>query len=191
MKKIFSNQYIFSILTKVLIVFLGILSSVFINRYLGPTLKGEYSYILNIINIAVLVLNLGIYQSYPYFKRKYGEIIKSEYFNVVTVQFAIYMIIAIILSVIISNIQLTVILTLTPLMIYAKQLNFIALVEDINLRNKLNIGNQFFYIILLFIIYSFMPTSIFWVFIALYTKDIFIIARLIHKYKFNIKIKTK
>ena len=189
MKKIFSNQYIFSILTKVLIVFLGILSSVFINRYLGPTLKGEYSYILNIINIAVLVLNLGIYQSYPYFKRKYGEIIKSEYFNVVTVQFAIYMIIAIILSVIISNIQLTVILTLTPLMIYAKQLNFIALVEDINLRNKLNIGNQFFYIILLFIIYSFMPTSIFWVFIALYTKDIFIIARLIHKYKFNIKIK--
>ena len=189
MKKIFSNQYIFSIFTKVLIVILGILSSVFINRYLGPTLKGEYSYILNIINIAVLVLNLGIYQSYPYFKRKHGDVIKSEYFNVVTVQFAIYMIIAIILSVIISNIQLTVILTLTPLMIYAKQLNFIALVEDINLRNKLNIGNQFFYIILLFIIYSFMPTSIFWVFIALYTKDIFIIARLIHKYKFNIKIK--
>jgi O-antigen/teichoic acid export membrane protein len=189
MKKLLDNQYIFSLITKGVLVILGILSSVFINRYLGPSLRGEYAYTLNIINITVLILNLGIYQSYPYFRRKNSVDIKEKYFNIVLQQFIMYMLIGTFLSIFFSNLQLTIIFTLTPLMILTTQLNFVALIENINLRNKLNIGNQIFYIFLLLIVFLFMPQNILFVFIALYVKDIVIITRIIKKYGFKVSLK--
>lgn len=188
MKKLFNNQYIFSLFTKISLVVLGVFSSVFINRYLGPSLKGEYSYVLNIINIVVLLLNLGIYQSYPFFKRKKGDQIKSEYLNIMIQQFILYMIIAIVLSIVVSSIQFTIICTLTPLMIFSKQLDFIALVEDINVRNKLNITNQLFYVIMLFFVFMLAPQKVIFIFAALYIKDLVIIFRIVKKYevRFNV-----
>lgn len=183
-----SNKYIVSLYTKFMLFFMGIFSSVFINRYLGPTLKGEYAFTLNIINIVVLILNLGIYQSYPYFKREFGEDIKSKYINLVFVQFLIYMIIAISVSLIFQDFQLTIISTLTPLMIFTKQLNFIALIENVNVRSKLNIGNQLFYVLFLLLIYIFAPQDILYIFILLYLKDLLIILRIIKKFKFRISL---
>ena len=50
-----------ALISKVIIIILGILSGVFINRFLGPSLKGEYIFLLNTINFFAIFLNLGIY----------------------------------------------------------------------------------------------------------------------------------
>lgn len=188
MNKIFKNQYIFSIFTKISLVLLGVFSSVFINRFLGPELKGEYAFALNIINLTVLILNLGIYQSYPHFKRKNGDNVKSEYLNAVLQQFVLYMLIALGLSAFVSEGYFTIIFTLTPLMIFTKQLNFIALVEDINQRNRLNIGNQILYVLFLLAIYLFAPQNVLYIFAALYIKDIIMVLRLIREYNLKFSL---
>jgi len=190
MRKLLKNQYVVSLATKVFIVLLGLLISIFINRYLGPSLKGEYSYILNIINILVLILNLGIYQSYPFYKRSDEEECKSKFFSIVIIQFLLYLTIAIILSIALKKIEYTLMLTLTPIMILRRQLNFIGLVENINKRNLLNIGNQIFYTLLLFLIYTLMLTNLYYVFIAMYLKDIIIIIRIIYKYNLKLQLKN-
>lgn len=186
MKKIISNQYIFSLLTKAIHVLLGVLSSVFINRFLGPSLKGEYSYLLNIINMSVLILNLGIYQSYPYFKRRDTKNIKNKFFNIFLVQFIVYVILGTGLYFVSRSFSVAIIFTLIPLMILRKQLNFIALVENVNCRNKINVGNQLFYVVILAIIYFFAPIDLKYAFGALYIKDILMIIRIIHRYKFRL-----
>lgn len=186
MKRYFNNQYVFSIFTKISLVILGIFSSIFINRFLGPELKGEYAFTLNLINLTVLILNLGIYQSYPYFKREKGDFVKSEYFNVIFQQFILYILIALSLSIILSEVKFIIIFTLTPLMIFTKQLNFIALVEDINKRNRLNIGNQVLYVLILLAAYFFASPNVLYIFGALYIKDIVMVLRIIYKYELKI-----
>lgn len=184
-KRIFKNQYVFSLFTKGLMVILGMLNSVFINRFLGPELKGQYSYILNIVNIAVLFLNLGIYQSYPYFKRKKEENNLSKFIDSIYYQFFLYMLIALLLSVFYRDVTLIISFTLIPLMTLTKQVGFVALVENTNMRNLINTGSQLFYTILLFGIFLSAPQNILFIFISLYIKDIILILWLKYKFKFK------
>ena len=151
MTKIFKNQFVFSFITKIILVILGMISSILINRYLGPTLKGEYSYTLNIFNILVLVLNFGLYQYYPKLKRQNeSSNIRSRFTNVVLFQFFIYFLMAIIIGMFTTGkFWHSMLYTLVPIMILAKQLNFILLVENPNKKNFLSITNEFFYIVLL------------------------------------------
>lgn len=182
-KKIISNKYIFSLITKILLVFLGIFSSAFINRYLGPTLKGEYAYILNIINLIVLILNLGIYQSYPFYKRKSIENIKQKYFIIFVLQFIFYLLIAIMLSILLANDNIYYfIFTLIPFMILSNQLTFLSMIENINLKNKISIGNQVFYTLILLIIFLFTQQNILYLIAILYLKEIALIIRTITKF---------
>jgi O-antigen/teichoic acid export membrane protein len=183
MKRIFTNQYSISVINKMIMILLGVISSTIINRFLGPSLKGEYSYLLNIINILVLILNFGIYQSYPFFKRNNLDNSQNKYFAIFIVQFIIYSCIGVIFSLIIRNFQVLIILTLLPLMVLTKQLNFLALVENINLRNLLNIGNQIVYVAILIFVFIFSPVDIIYILIPLYVKDIVLVFRLINKYK--------
>lgn len=183
------NKYIFSLLTNFILVTLGVLSSVLINRFLGPTLKGEYAYVLNIINLLVLILNLGIYQSYPYNKRQ-AELsdLKNRYFSIAIIQFIFYLIISIGLIFVFENTIYLILITLVPLMILSKQLLFITMIENINLRNALNIGNQVLYTIVLAIIYAISQPNLISVFSLLYLKEILIILIIIYKFKLRFNI---
>lgn len=189
MKQLFKNQYIYSLFTKGNIAILGISETVFLNRYLGPSLKGEFAFIISIVSITVLILNLGVYQSYPFFKRKMIDNIKNEYFNIVIFQFIIYISVGLVAEVFLRNMNYLIIFTLGPLMILSTQLSFIALVEDINLRNKLSIGNEILYAALLVLIFIFAPQNILYIFALLIIKDIVIILRII--YKFGLKLSLR
>jgi len=187
-KRILKNNYAFSLITKVILVFFGVLNTVFINRYLGPELKGQYEYILNIINIAVLVLNLGVYQSYPYKKRfdDQGDV-KDKYFALIIIQFIVYLIISILISIYTMNLVVTFATILISVMILTKQLMFITMIENINLRNLLNIGNQILYTVMLLSVFVFAPKSIYILFFILLIKDILIITKIIRSFKFSFK----
>ncbi|MEH6993689.1 oligosaccharide flippase family protein, partial [Neobacillus drentensis] len=81
-----NNIYMNTISRRLLTIVLGLVNSIIINRYFGPHLKGEYSYILNTINILAIVFNLGISQTYSTFIRKKVEDIKDIFMSIITVQ---------------------------------------------------------------------------------------------------------
>ncbi len=68
--KLLKNPYVLTVATKVIVVMFGIVNSIFINRFLGANLKGQYSYVMNIVVMASIFLNLGVYQGYSSFKKQ-------------------------------------------------------------------------------------------------------------------------
>ncbi len=188
-KRIISNKYIFSFMTKVIHIFFGIFNTVFINRYLGPALKGEYAYLLNIVNLLVLVLNLGIYQAYPFFKRKNIEEAKQKFINISMFQFCVYIVLAVILSLVMKSGNSIIILTLVPVMVLSRQLNFIVLIENINLRNFIAICNEVFYTSVLLIIFFFAPKNYMYIISLLYAKDIITILTILFSFKSRVSFK--
>jgi len=56
---------------RLVIMFVSFFVSWISARYLGVELKGQYSYLLTISGFVWMVIDLGVYRSYPYFVRKY------------------------------------------------------------------------------------------------------------------------
>lgn len=190
LKKIFKNEYIFSLITKLSLVFFGMLNTILITRYLGPELKGQHGYILNIVNILVLILNLGIYQSFPFNKRRnIKENLINSYYTVFIVQFILYLSISLIIAFFTNNTELILVFILVPTMVLVQQLQFISMVENVNLRNIISIGNEIFYTLLLIIIYLSTSPNIYFIFIALFLKDLVIISRFIYSYRLKFEFK--
>ena len=191
MKKILSNNYFVSLVSKIITTLIAVLNSIMINRYLGPTLKGEYTVIINTIAILVLVLNLSIYQTYPIFKKKELENVKNIFLNNIFLLFVIMFSVAIIISFFIKNLFVLVIL-LTPLMVLSRQLNFIILVEKPNTRNLINILDTLVYFGIILIVYFFIPfsaDSLNYIISAMFAKEIIfvLLSVIFFKIKFNYK----
>ena len=68
-----SKKYWIAVICKLCYVFTSFLVTIFINRGLGVTSKGEYSYIINLVEMLYVILSLGIGQSYSTFRRNSGE----------------------------------------------------------------------------------------------------------------------
>ena len=175
MKLTENHQFKFAIISKVIIIILGLLSGVFINRFLGPSLKGEYTFLLNTINFFAMFLNLGIYQSYPYFRRKNIENLQHIYINIVSFQFLFYFFIFLVIIFIIQDFYIQFILILLPQFILAKQLTFILLVKNPNLRNLALIANHFSYMSLLLIFYIFAERSSYYIYLTIFLQEIILI----------------
>lgn len=58
---------------RLIIIVFSFLCSLISARYLGVELKGQYSYLITIGSFLWMILDLGIYRSYPYLIRKYPD----------------------------------------------------------------------------------------------------------------------
>jgi len=58
---------------RIIILVISFLISWISARYLGVTLKGEYSYLITLGSFTWMILDLGIFRSYPYLVRKYPD----------------------------------------------------------------------------------------------------------------------
>ena len=143
-RKIISNDYSLSLAAKILTAILGIVSSAFSTRYLGVQYKGDYGYITHTANIIVLVLNLGIYQSYSYNYKKYGSSIIREYSNICFFQFVVLIIIMIISIFTVDDPLFRMIVLLVPFSILKLQYGNIVLIERFRLSLFLSVFNSVF-----------------------------------------------
>lgn len=148
-----NNSYVISAISKISIIFFSFISSVIISRYLGPNLKGQYSYILNYVTIISLILNLGVGQSYTYFLKTNGEGIKQEFVNLYYIQFVSYLMLIIVVNIFKVNFVINVILIASTISVLNSQINFMALVNDVNKRNLINIKSTVLYTLILISIY--------------------------------------
>lgn len=172
MKKFFVNEYVFAVFSKLIMIFTGIFSTVLINRYLGPALKGEYTYLLNLINFIAIFSNLGIYQAYPYYKKKSVANIRIDFLNIIYLQLVIYMIVAITLVIILQGINYLIAILIVPIMTLNNQIAFMALVDSPNKRNKIVLINEVVYTVLLGIIYFMTHSNMILLLVLLLAKEL-------------------
>lgn len=139
------KEYILSIVYKLGLIILSFFNSILINRYLGVTIKGEYAYILNIVNIITIIIGFNISSSYPFFFRNMGIKIKNKIINIIYFQMMTYIIIgAVLINFNISTQKLYIIL-LSISFQFCNQLDFLTITESIKKRNLLLISLTIFY----------------------------------------------
>lgn len=176
---IINNAYLYSIVAKVISVISGFVYSIIYSRYLGAELRGDAAVINNSAEIIILVLCLGIYQAYPYFKRKSKHSIYMEYINYI---FGLLFLIVIgciaVLLFFHPNKETCAVLILVPLMFSIKELNYVVLIENPRLRNTANIKLDIFDIIFILVLVIFTEANYFWCLVLLIVKQIvyFVIA---------------
>lgn len=188
------NNYIKAIILRILLMFVNLLESVFLARYIGASLKGELSYINIVSQILFLIGTLGLSSVYPYLKNKFKN--NSTLNNVITINiflFIIYTLVSILLINFIDNIELKYIVFIFPTLCFNYNITCIYTIENPNSKNLILIILTLFKIIYLIVLILFTKRSLFWavttlLFIPILENIIFLIKL---KYKFNLKIQTK
>ena len=137
LKKIISNQYVYSILTKISIVILGFLFTVVQARYLGSEIKGQVTYMSSIVSISSIVLGLGIHQAYPYYKKRSKESLISLFLSIACLQLLLYSAVCLILLRLDVPIEIKGVLVITPIMVYNKAISYLTIVENPNRKNTI------------------------------------------------------
>lgn len=131
MNKILKNDYFLSLCSKVLVMFFGFISLIFLNRFLGPDLKGEYSSILNYVMIISAVLQFGTPAIYPRFKRKKIYNCYEVFISLAFLQFLVYALCAIVLLIIFNfNMSVVAVCAISVVAVLAAQLRYINMVEN-------------------------------------------------------------
>ena len=171
-KKILNNDYTLSVATKVTTALVGVVSSVFSTRYLGVQFKGDYAYVVNIANLLVLILNMGIYQSYSYNYKTIGKSILKKYTDICFLQFFILLIIAVILLISVKDVLTCLIVILVPFNILMTQYQNIVLIERIRLRMFLVAFNSILLAFCYFILWAFASPSIVYVVLLTVAVDV-------------------
>lgn len=156
------NEYIYSILTKFFTMVISLLQSVFIARYLGPTLQGISSYISSLVSVGSIIITFGLHQAYPYLRKKYGkEAIYEKFISVIYIIYAIYFLISVVFAVILfPSTELKAVSVLIPIYGYNNAVGYICLVEKPNKRNNVCIIISIIDAIYVFFLYLFFKSSI-------------------------------
>lgn len=174
MKKLLKNDYALSLFSKVFGLVIGLLTSAFLTRFLGLTYKGEYAYINQAVNVAGLILNLGIYQSYSYYFRQRGESVFQDYTAISVVQFSFYLFVAIVISIFSTNWQITVISLMVPFQVLRLQMDNIMIVQNVRIRLYTNMVHSVVLMLCYCFLYFFVPSGVLPVVIVVSLMDILV-----------------
>ena len=132
---IVNQDYIFSVVSKFAGVFIALVYSIIFTRYIGAELKGETAIISNYISLISSILCLGMYQAYPYFKKR-GEDVFYPFLNNMTSFYILagagFALAAVFLPI---AMNIKVALFLIPLQSYIRHINYVVTIEKPKTRN--------------------------------------------------------
>lgn len=160
--KVTYNDYIFSVVARVVGVILGVMLSIMTARYFGPDLKGVTAIIGNDISLYSAFLGLGIYIAYPFFKKQFGNVFQ-QYVNNISSLYIIYQSFAVVISIAAllfkTNVLTVVAIILLPISVYVKQMNYVVLIEHPRRRNTNAIFISFSEILVILVCILFINPS--------------------------------
>lgn len=183
------NLYGTSIAYKLLCVLISFLSSILINRCLGVALRGEYTTITTLASLFQLFMNLGIGTAYPAFKRKYPDECKTIFTTLVFFVSVFYLIVLVaIFPVLDSTYRYAV--AIAFLMTVENLLVFVAIVEDVSKRNKVNCFTLIVYTLVLILILIFSKHNLKAVLMAVAFNHVLLCSCFVGLFKVS-KISTK
>lgn len=131
-----NQEYLFSIFSKLVGVALAVVYSVIYNRYLGAALKGEAAIISNYISLISSFTCLGMYQAYPFYKKKGEKDIFYSFVNNMTSLYLLMLICCIVLIIVVPiDVNLKFAIALVPIHSYIRHINYVVTVEAPKRRN--------------------------------------------------------
>lgn len=166
LKKIFKNDYMFALFARVLCIVLGFVYTILLSRYLGASLRGEYSIAQNYATIIATLLGFGICQAYPFFKKGLNdkEDKKNLYLNIVKNIMGlliIYSIVCVLIAIVLPlNMRVKTILLILPTVFLYKQINYILLIENPRICNLTEIILAFFDVIIVVLLMIFTKANL-------------------------------
>ena len=134
-RRLTDNDYVFTIFTKIMAVLIGLIASSYSNRFLGPELKGQLGRISSMLSIVAVTANFGLYQPYPYYKRRGEPDVLDKFLRIFLLQFIAYSVIGVFGAVALQSFELTAVCLLAPIQVLANQLSFMIMVEDVKFKN--------------------------------------------------------
>lgn len=144
-----SVEYWVAIICKIVVILTELLITVCINRGLGVFLKGEYSYIIKMVEILYIVFSVGIGQTYSTYKRKFNESFMNDFVTLGLVQGLIVLLIGIVF---VRNIPIEYgieIVVLTAVAVVKAIISMIAVTENSISRNLVQVTINIMYVALL------------------------------------------
>ena len=143
--KFLGNDYVFSVLTKLFSVVVGVFHAAFLARFLGPELKGLSASITSIVSVGCIVVTCGIHQAFPYYRKKdSSQNFLNKFCSTVLIVYSVLFILAGIISILIpAGIVIKVSILLIPLFGYETIINYVFLIEYPKKRNLTNLIASF------------------------------------------------
>lgn len=161
-KNILKSDYSLNLLTKLVTVGLGFVSSAFLSRYLGVELRGEYAYILQTGTVLFVLLDLGIHQSYSYFYRNREGKVLPQFAASFIALLCLYSLLTIGTFFFIQDGPTRLILLYLPSLILFQQFETMAAVECIRLKSKMHMLTAVLkFLLFLLLLLSFQPSVLY------------------------------
>lgn len=172
-KRILSNWYVFSIVSKISLVLIGILYSALTARYLGTELKGETAYISSVVGTIGIFTSFGLHQAYPYYRKTFGkQNIVSKYMSNIVLLHAFYLLICIIIACFVGSIETIVIALCVPFASYYRIASYVATIEAPNRIQLLGVIIEIVEIIVILILLFTVPANFLIAILILVAKEI-------------------
>lgn len=143
--KLLGNDYVFSVLTKLFSVIVGVFHAAFLARFLGPELKGLSASITSIVSVGSIVVTCGIHQAFPYYRKKDSsqDFLNKFCSTILIVYFLLFVLAGIISFLIPAGIVIKFSILLIPLFGYETIINYVFLIEYPKKRNLTNLIASF------------------------------------------------
>ena len=166
-KRILSNWYVFSIVSKIALVLIGILYSALTARYLGTELKGETAYISSVVSTIGIFTSFGLHQAYPYYRKTFGkQNIVSKYMSNIVLLHLAYLAICIGIACFCESLELAIIALYVPFASYYRISSYVATIESPNRIQLIGVIIEIIEIIVILILLFTIPAS-FWIAITI------------------------
>lgn len=161
-QKLLNNDYSLSMIKKFIMMVLGLITSALTVRALGLNLRGQQTYILNMENMLMLVLGLGIHNSYSVLRKKGHNVdeLKRKYFNFCSTLFILYLLISVFALLFFPEELLPLVFLLTTFNIFAGQLGNIYMIENFKGHGILYTLNTVFNLGIVAIVYFVFPQNL-------------------------------
>ncbi len=186
--KLLNNDYFLNVATKIAILMIGVVTSMFSARYLGVINKGVYAYISQIANMSVTSLNLGIYQSYSYNYKKLGKDTLKKYSDICFFQFVVYSIIAAVIAFVAKDYRIVLAVVLVPFNLLKMQYENIILIENMRFRMFLHVVDKILLTVCYAVLYFTTESNVAYFVAVTVFVDIFTVVIYLLKLKYVPKI---
>lgn len=147
------KDYWIAIICKAIVILTELLITIFINRGLGVASKGEYAYIMKIVEVAYIFCSIGLGQAYATFKKRGEEKLRDSFVFLGILQSALVLVFGLIIVKLFSIDYGVIIVVLTALSVLKFIFSMIAVIEKNILRNIIQVAINIIYMIALAVLF--------------------------------------
>jgi O-antigen/teichoic acid export membrane protein len=167
------SDYRVTAFKKVFVIASGLACAVLLARYLGPELRAEYAVVMNSAAIIMVLLNLGVGNSYQSARREFGIREMPVFLGISTASGLLALLVAIVCFCLDSE-NLGLILIVSGIGLYRLQLQSYGLVESISGSAVASMLGGIGELLTIFLLWMFFPSSLYLGLLAILVKDFLI-----------------